>query len=63
MYKKDFEKIAADFKHTKPKQSNSRVMKLFQWKLILSALIDTFYEINPRFNKEAFLNACGYYDD
>jgi hypothetical protein len=55
MSKKDFEQIAADIRRHIDYNGNTRPTQD-----MIRVLANTFGEINPRFDRSRFFNACGY---
>lgn len=64
MSKKHFEALAETLKAVKPEPSfgfGDDATK--QWKRDVEAVADRLASFNTRFNRERFLEACGYYGD
>ena len=63
MTKKDFEQIANHMKHTKPIEVRGleEVYKpaMAQWERDIESLSHALSLLNPRFDCERFINACG----
>ena len=63
--RKDFELIAKGFRASMPLEEHSgehyRLVR-YQWMNDVKHMTYALREMNPRFDEERFLNACGYYD-
>ena len=66
MSKKDFELIAKTLKDSKQHLQgvNPLINQAFesQWKFMVNRISYELMTTNPRFNREKFLQACGYND-
>lgn len=71
--KKDFEFIAASIKRSSPmsifNESDRKLMgndwfpRLDQWRMDINNLSYALKAINPRFDRDKFLEACGYNEE
>lgn len=65
MTKKDFEFIAAKLRQAKHYHAGDNDIfdaKHNQWVAVVTYMADGLSMANPRFNRERFLEACGYND-
>jgi len=58
MSKKHFKEFAETLKHARPDHPEA----LKTWKRITEDIARDCRQFNPRFDRERFLDACGYYE-
>jgi hypothetical protein len=58
MTRKDFQLIADALKDSKPTTGEARAIH-DQWNLTVSKVTDSLATTNPRFDRKAFVKACG----